>query len=130
VDEHTPGPWKWFGNLSTQEVYLATARHGRKFVMQFERWGMRGAQPSFQVRNGAGDGTMKPCKELAVREVPYRGDIVEIDHPDARLIAAAPILLDALKFALRESGCDGELCAHEWHEKARAAIAEAEASHG
>ena len=52
------------------------------------------------------------------------------DNPDqeanARLIAAAPELLEALQTALRDSGCDGDLCAHWWHEKARAAIAKAQ----
>lgn len=52
---------------------------------------------------------------------------VGIEKPDPRLFAAAPDLLAALKFALRESGCDGDLCAHEWHDRARAAIAKAEA---
>jgi hypothetical protein len=44
----------------------------------------------------------------------------------ARLIAAAPDLLEALKKALNESGCDGDLCAHRWHDVARSAIAKAE----
>jgi hypothetical protein len=35
-------------------------------------------------------------------------------------------LLAALKQALRESGCDGDLCAHRWHDTARATIARAE----
>ena len=45
---------------------------------------------------------------------------------NAILIAAAPDLLAALKKALNESGCDGELCMHEWHDAARAAVARAE----
>jgi hypothetical protein len=34
-------------------------------------------------------------------------------------------LAKVLMFALRESGCDGDLCAHEWHEKAREALRKA-----
>ena len=33
---------------------------------------------------------------------------------------------DAMKSALRESGCDGDLCCHEWHEVFRKVIAEVE----
>ena len=44
---------------------------------------------------------------------------------DARLIAAAPDLLAALQKALNESGCDGDLCCHEWHEASRSAISKA-----
>lgn len=43
----------------------------------------------------------------------------------AMRMAAAPELLDALQDALEESGCDGDLCAHSWHEKARRAIEKA-----
>lgn len=35
-------------------------------------------------------------------------------------------LLAALKQALLESGCDGDMCAFYWHDLARAAIAKAE----
>jgi len=45
---------------------------------------------------------------------------------NARLIAAAPELYEALKKALDQSGCDGDLCAYAWHDEARAAIAKAE----
>lgn len=33
-------------------------------------------------------------------------------------------LREVLLFALTESGCDGDLCAHEWHQKAREALGE------
>jgi len=50
---------------------------------------------------------------------------VDIDEPDANLIAAAPELLEALEFALQQTGCDGDLCTEDWHEEARKAIAKA-----
>jgi hypothetical protein len=63
---------------------------------------MRGAQPTFQVYSPTdydgvgpkpsgrdGSGVMHPASELAVREVHYRDDIVDIDNPDAQWIAAA-----------------------------------------
>ena len=55
-------------------------------------------------------------------------DVAELHEPEANanLIAAAHDLLEALKEALKDSGCDGDLCCHWWHEAARAAIAKAE----
>ena len=41
---------------------------------------------------------------------------------DAYLIAQAAALVRILQEALAESGCDGDLCAHRWHEEARAVI--------
>lgn len=126
MSAHTPGPWAWFGNTKGNDLQLATTYGGRRFVMTFKRWGMSSAQPCFQTTTNDGSGVMTPAGQLAVLEVPYRADVVAIDHPDARLIASAPELLEACKAALSEAGCDGELCAHEWHDKVRAAIAKAE----
>lgn len=65
-------------------------------------------------------------ERLVVCDIP--GDMETIEGAElcnADLIAAAPRLLAALEKALRDSGCDGGLCCHEWHEEARAAIAAA-----
>ena len=75
--------------------------------MGFKRYGMNGAQPTFCVGS-----IMKPAAELVEFAVGdkgvrgfeaaktdasvYRYDVSGIDHPDARLIAAAPDLLEAL----------------------------------
>lgn len=58
----------------------------------------------------------------AITSVPYAGNI---EQANAHLIAAAPELLEALEHALRESGCDGDLCSHNWHDTARRAIKKA-----
>lgn len=100
----TRGPWKWFGNTKMHEIYLATEHSGRRFVMQFARWGMHSAQPLFQVRTPRG-GIMTYVRDLVRYEVrpppgenPYRYDVDGINHPDADAIAAAPedvrVLLD------------------------------------
>lgn len=44
---------------------------------------------------------------------------------NARLMAAAPELLDALKRALQQTGC-GDDCPHEWHGEAQALVARIE----
>lgn len=64
---------------------------GQVNVMDFVRQGMRGAQPRFQV-----NGLMEKAEDLAIQEVDYRDDIVDIDHPDARTIAAAGEMRDLL----------------------------------
>ena len=51
-----------------------------------------------------------------------------VEWNNAPLLAAALDLLIAGKHALADSGCDGDLCAHTWHEEMRAAIAKAEAN--
>jgi len=53
-------------------------------------------------------------------------NLLEAEFPDAQKCKAADDLLKALKKALHDSGCDGDLCSRQWHENARAAIAKAE----
>lgn len=106
--QHTPGPWLWYGNAGSNSLYLATAHSGRRWVMGFKRWGMRGAQPQFQpggrglvdaselVEFAVGDRNVRGVEEAKANTSVYRLDISGIDCADARLIAAAPELLDAL----------------------------------
>lgn len=105
--KHTPGPWAWFGAPDSRGFYLATTHSGRRYVMDFVRMGMNRAQPRFQV-NGVMEDGRDLCRfevaphvvgvEAAKKEGSgvYRMDIIGFDHPDARLIAAAPELLEAL----------------------------------
>lgn len=101
-----PGPWQWFGNTKGHWVYLATTHGGRVFVMDFDRWGMTGGQPRFQI-----DHRMVKLGDLAKDEhslgpkfeVPYRRDFVGIGHPDATHIAAnSPDVTIALIARIRE----------------------------
>lgn len=46
-------------------------------------------------------GFIKPLNEWAVREVPYRADVAEVTHPDARFIARSRELLPRLVAELR-----------------------------
>jgi hypothetical protein len=121
--QHTPGPWGWFGNK--HGFYLATERGGRIYVMDFVRMGMNRAQPRFQVRVDGKHGVMTEASELCTFEVAdnvvgmkaaaqpgsgvYRTDINGFDHPDARVIAAAAQLLEALMLMVeRAPSMDGE----------------------
>lgn len=97
------GPWHWSGNTDTQQIRLSNwvPGAGRCTVMDFTRWGMQSARPRFVDR----DRMMiyaAPVYEVAPaatrRDDPrvYRGDIVDIRHPDAQLIAHAPQDIDDL----------------------------------
>jgi len=79
----TPGPWYWRGHRRGP-IWLAPNTMRLPTVMGFRRLGLWDAQPTFVV-----DGAFTPASELAVREVPYRDDIIDIDHPDARFLASA-----------------------------------------
>lgn len=135
VGKHTPGPWGWFGN--DHGIYLATEHSGRRYVMAFARMGMQRAQPRFQSSGvmvdgvdllafEVGDKNVRGLKAAKADPSVYRYDISGIDHPDARLIAAAPEMLEALKAVLDAygGGYTGEI--NEAREVARAAIAKAE----
>lgn len=98
----TPGPWVWRGNTDTQQLRLTAWAKGigECTVMDFERWGMQSAAPRFidadhfmvsgkglavyQVARNQGlpDGTPRDHPKV------YRADVVDINHPDARHMAA------------------------------------------
>lgn len=81
--------------------------------MGFKRWGFRGAQPQFQPADRGlvdasklftfqvGDRDVRGVEAARANSSVYRLDIDGIDCADARLIAAAPELLEALKYARR-----------------------------
>ncbi|MFT8953748.1 MAG: hypothetical protein ABF979_15940 [Gluconobacter sp.] len=108
----TKGPWAWFGSAGgCPDVYLATKHSGRKYVMSFRRWGMRGAQPQFRSGNvlvdasellkfEVGDKSIVGIEAARKDTSVYRYQVRGIDSPDAHLIAAAPELYEALDACL------------------------------
>jgi hypothetical protein len=90
VISHTPGPWRWQLNAMARRVQLCGGSpRFDLIVMDFERWGMQGAVP--RLRNH---------RDLMVRADFWAADVPgrehhsswhqAIDHPDMRLIEAAP----------------------------------------
>lgn len=135
--QHTPGPWAWFGNAGSQSLYLATEHSGRRYVMGFKRWGMSGGQPQFQPEGRGlvdaskllmfevGNRSVRGVEEAKADTSVYRLDIRGIDCADARLIAAAPELLEALDWLMAALRSGTLSTTPGLYEKADAAIAKA-----
>lgn len=138
--QHTPGPWRWEFNAKHRSVHLVGGKPQFDLtIMDFCRWGMRGA--TMQLRDTAHDGydLMHKLHERPDWIAPQPGREHHkswhqlLTHPDLRLIEAAPDLLAALKTLVP--------ILEQWHEEnpddvghkeapalkaARAAIAKAE----
>lgn len=84
--EIAPGRWSWAG-YSKHGIHLRFWKSGwgACTVMDFARHGMNGAQPRFFPLDGI---HMQKASDHVVFEVAHRDDIVAIDHPIARYMAA------------------------------------------
>lgn len=97
-DATPAGPWSWFGNTQTKSIALATVHSGRRWLMDFVRWGMTDACPRFQPPEGLG---MVRADELVVYERDYRKDFRDIDEPVARALAKSREDVDWLRAEVR-----------------------------
>ena len=92
----TQGAWGWFGDLKYNNIYLATQRGGRQYVMGFQRWGMARAQPVFRSESIMHTlPQLAERGELVTKEYGSR-EILDTPHPDMRFIASAAQDVDDL----------------------------------
>ena len=100
MSKFTPGKWRWELNLKSKRVSLCGGKNPFDLiVMDFERWGLGSAIPRFRTGNDDMN-IMKKAVEFAsvVPDREHHSDWFQnIDHPDARLIAAAPEMYELLK---------------------------------
>lgn len=133
MSKHTPGPWRWEVNEKHKSMQLVGGVPKYDLtIMDFERWGMHGAAPMLRETEEDGMNIMRRCTVFAV---PVAGRehhahwFKTIDHPDARLMASAPDLLEALEMLLdADENAEGYGTAgvtEDIRDKARAAIAKA-----
>jgi hypothetical protein len=100
----TEGPWRWELSEKSKHVRLVGGVPTfDKTVMDFVRYGMGGAAPRFRDTSEGGLNLMYRVEEFA-EIVPGREHHASwfqaINHPDARLIATAPLIplmLEALE---------------------------------
>jgi hypothetical protein len=123
---HTPGPWRWEFNASNKTVNLVGGRPMFDLtVMDFARWGMSKAVPRFRDTEVDGMNLMDRLCDKPEWIAPEPGREHHkrwhqlVTHPDARMIAAAPDLLEALISIAEDSSDEGA------RECAMAAIAKA-----
>ena len=131
--QHTPGPWRWEFNAKHGNLHLVGGQPRYDLtIIDFERWGMNGA--TMRLRDTAHDGMN------IMHRVHERPDWIATEpgrehhkhwhqlltHPDARLIEAAPDLLEALKLAYDAMyGSTDRMLLIRAHKAAESAIAKA-----
>jgi hypothetical protein len=132
MSKHTPGPWRWVLNEKSRDVHLEGGDPAFDLiVVDFVRYGMGNAAPRFREDVDRMN-IMHRCEKFGaiVPKREHHADwFKDINHPDARLIAAAPDLLEALQ-ALYDFADDNIISAlreDAVFSKARAAIAKATA---
>jgi hypothetical protein len=126
--QHTPGPWRWEINEQSKRLHLVGGKPQFDLTIILPtRWGTGSA--TLLVRDTAHDGMSLMHKLHQRRDwispLPGRKHHADwcagVDHPDMRLIEAAPVMLEALrKAAVTLAGA----CVHFPGLKADAAYAE------
>jgi len=82
LDQTPLRPWRWEGNSDVNKWYLVSVKRMKELVMDFARWGTRGAQPRFNV-----DGIMQKASNfIKLREEHHKSFNLDLNHPIAQLI--------------------------------------------
>lgn len=97
---HTPTPWEFQEFEIVHEI-------------------QKGLVQSVPIYTNRIAGTLNPCSDDWDTAQANAAHIV-------KCVNAHEALVKALKEALEQALCDGDLCAYDWHDKAREAIALAE----
>lgn len=128
--KHTSGPWRWEFNKKHRSIHLVGGDRPLYdlTILEPTRWGMHGA--GLMIRDTAHDGMniMHKLNERSDWIAPFPGRdhhthwCANVVHPDMRLMAAAPDLLEACKVAFDQTCSVGR--PKDW-EQLRAAIAKA-----
>jgi len=139
--QHTPGPWRWEFNQKHKTLQLVGGRPTQYdlTIIQPTRWGMGSA--TLFIRDTAPDGfnLLHKLHERPDWIAPFPGRAhhanwcADVTHPDMRLIATAPELLEALQVVVKDWTAQFERRGHlapAWCKQARAAIAKATGQEG
>ena len=130
ADKHTPGPWRWEFNAEHKRLHLVGGRPQYDLsIMDFDRWGMGGAVATLRDTSEDGMNIMHRLCDRPDWIAPFPGRAhhaswcSDVTHPDMRLIAAAPELLEVAQLILAEDLLD--FLPEEYVSRVRAAIAKA-----
>lgn len=100
---HTAGPWRWEFKAKHRTMTLVGGRPMFDLtIMDFSRWGTQGAVASLRDTSVDGMNIMHRLCDRPDWIAPFAGRAHHADwcssviHPDMRLMAAAPTILDAL----------------------------------
>lgn len=101
---HTPGPWRWELNRTSKTLHLVGGRPRYDLsIMDFDRWGMNRAIATLRDTSVDGMNIMHRLCDRPDWIAPFPGRehharwCSNVVHPDARLMAAAPDLLQTLQ---------------------------------
>lgn len=108
--QHTPGPWRWEYNEKNKCVHIVGGKPTYDLtVVDFSRWGMNMAVPRFRDTSLDGMNLMdRLCDKPewiapAVGREHHKSWFQLVTHPDAKLIEAAPDLLQAVRMFMTQT---------------------------